>query len=53
MSSAWIGHRQSVLIERGKISLAKQVGQLSLCELVDAVCNFCEELSTVIASLRH
>ena len=53
MSPAWIGHRQCILVERRKIALTEQVGQLSLSELVDAVGCFCQKLSVFLVALRH
>ena len=53
MSSAGIGHRQCIFVERRKIALTEQVRQLPLSKLVDAVCYLCEKLSVLIVGLGH
>ena len=53
MSSAGIGHRQGILIERRKIASTEQVRKLPLSKLVDAVCYLCEKLSVLIVGLGH
>ena len=53
MSSAGIGHRQGILIERRKVASTEQVRKLPLSKLVDAVCYLWEKLSMLIVGWGH